>query len=503
MGKVVMVQGTSSHAGKSVLAAALCRVFAQDGLRVAPFKAQNMSLNSFATPDGGEIGRAQAMQAAAARVAPSVDMNPVLLKPEADHRSQVVVQGRPYGVASVREYQRMKGELWSTVTGALDRLRREFDVVVIEGAGSPAEINLKQHDIVNMRVALHAGAPVLLIADIDRGGVFAHLVGTMALLDPEEQALVKAFVINKFRGDVSLLEPGLEMLRDRTGVPVAGVLPYFTDIHLPEEDSLGLPPGAASRQGGLDIAIVRLPHIANFDDFDPLRWEPDVHLRYVSGAEDLGRPDLIVIPGSKTTVADLDWLRETGLDVRIVGLHSDGVPVIGICGGYQMLGTRVHDPDGVESNRQETAGLALLPASTVFSREKAVHQVTARVASNSGMLRGCEGARLSAYEIHMGVTTSDRPDAPFQIASRSGRPADDPDGAIDSEGKTLGTYLHGLFHNRAFRRSVLGFLADSKGIPLSEAEADIDPDHEYDKLADFVRTHLDMALIRGIVGLPR
>ena len=317
--KVVMVQGTSSHAGKSVLATALCRIFAQDGFKVAPFKAQNMSLNSYATPDGGEIGRSQAVQAAAAMTVPRVEMNPVLLKPEDNRRSQVVVMGRPRAVASAREYYELKSGIWDEVTAALERLRVDLDVVVIEGAGSPAEVNLRQHDIVNMRIALHAGAPVLLVGDIDRGGVFAQLVGTMALLEPQERALVKGYVINKFRGDQSLLAPGPDYLLERTGIPVAGVLPYFLDIHIPEEDSLGLAPRPSDDgQASLDFAVMRLPHIANFDDFDPLVREPEVLLRYVSRAREFGHPDLVIIPGSKTTAADLEWLRAQGLAECIV-----------------------------------------------------------------------------------------------------------------------------------------------------------------------------------------
>ena len=272
--KIIMVQGTSSHAGKSILATALCRIFARDGLQVAPFKAQNMSLNSFATPDGGEIGRSQAVQSAAAMTAPRVEMNPLLLKPEGDNRSQVVLMGRPHAVKSARDYYKMKPRIWNTVTAALDRLRAEYDVIVIEGAGSPAEVNLKQHDIVNMRVALHSGAPVLLVGDIDRGGVFAQLVGTMVLLEPEERALVKGLVINKFRGDSSLLTDGLDFLERHTGTPVAGVIPYFTDIHIAEEDSLGLvSEGGIAEEAAVDVAVIRLPHIANFDDFDPLVHE--------------------------------------------------------------------------------------------------------------------------------------------------------------------------------------------------------------------------------------
>ena len=502
LARVIMVQGTSSHAGKSVLATALCRIFAQNGLQVAPFKAQNMSLNSYATPDGGEIGRSQAVQAAAAMVAPRVEMNPILLKPEGDSRSQVVVMGRPQAVASAREYYELKSTIWESAASALDRLRADYDVVVIEGAGSPAEINLKQHDIVNMRVARYADAPVLLVADIDRGGVFAQLVGTMVLLDPEERALVKGHVINKFRGDPSLLTPGLDFLSERTGVPVAGVLPYFFDIHIPEEDSLGLEHGIASElETAVDVAVMRLPHIANFDDFDPLRHEQAVSVRYVERAEEFGAPDLVVIPGSKTTVSDLDWLRERGLAKRIVDARRSGTPVVGICAGYQMLGTELLDPHGVESPRTRTPGLGILQASTTFSKEKATHQATGRVVESRGILGGCRGAEISAYEIHMGVTSNRSMSNPFVLDSRSGRRVGLSDGALDDEGLTLGTYLHGLFHNRPVRRSILEFAAKRRGASLPPGGEEIDSNAEYDKLAALVRKHLDMELVYRVTGL--
>ncbi len=502
--KIIMVQGTSSHAGKSILATALCRIFARDGLQVAPFKAQNMSLNSFATPDGGEIGRSQAVQSAAAMTAPRVEMNPLLLKPEGDNRSQVVLMGRPHAVKSARDYYKMKPRIWNTVTAALDRLRAEYDVIVIEGAGSPAEVNLKQHDIVNMRVALHSGAPVLLVGDIDRGGVFAQLVGTMVLLEPEERALVKGLVINKFRGDSSLLTDGLDFLERHTGTPVAGVIPYFTDIHIAEEDSLGLvSEGGIAEEAAVDVAVIRLPHIANFDDFDPLVHEPSVHVRYAGRVEDYGDPDLVIIPGSKTTVADLDWLRSMRLDESILASHRKGVPVVGICAGYQILGNRLFDPDGVESPRSETAGLGLLPTSTTFLSQKSAHQVKGRVAAGKGMLSGCEGSEVIAYEIHMGSTASHGLASPFNIESRSGRTVSLPDGSMDPEGMTVGTYLHGLFHNRAVRRSILECAARQKGVALPPSNTNIEPSVEYDKLAALVSEHLDMDLVYRVTGLAR
>lgn len=502
LAKVIMVQGTSSHAGKSVLAAALCRIFARDGFAVAPFKAQNMSLNSYATPDGGEIGRSQAVQAAAAMAAPKVDMNPVLLKPEGEGRSQVVLMGQPLAVASAGEYDTLKSTVWEAVTSSLGRLRAEYDVVVIEGAGSPVEVNLKERDIVNMRVALHADAPVLLVGDIDRGGVFAQLVGTMELLEPEERALVKGHVINKFRGDPALLTSGLGFLKERTGVPVAGVIPHFSDIFIPEEDSLGLPAESGNDdEAVVDVAIVRLPHIANFDDFDPLRHESGVHVRYVGLADEFGSPDLVIIPGSKTTVADLDWLRAQGLAERVLAARGRGTPVVGICAGYQMLGEALMDPDGVESSRAETRGLGLLRTSTTFLKRKSTHQVKGRVADGRGLLSGCGGAEVAAYEIHMGVTSGDGPSAPFVMETRSGRSVDLPDGAIDDEGLTLGTYLHGLFHNRTVRRSILECAAGRKGTTLPDTGEDVEPNAEYDKLASLVREHLDMELVYRVTGL--
>jgi len=504
--KVIMVQGTTSHAGKSLMATALCRIFAQDGLRVAPFKAQNMSLNSFVTPDGGEFGRAQAVQADAARVAPVVEMNPILLKPEGGRRSQVVVMGKPMRVASAREYYTLKPTLWPLVAQALDKLRARYDVVVIEGAGSPAEINLKEHEIVNMRVARYADAPVLLVGDIDRGGVFASLYGTMALLEPQERALIKAFVINKFRGDPTLLDPGLDMLRQRTGVPFAGVVPYFTDIHIPEEDSLGLDTpqsqsGAHGNQDGalLDIAVIRLPHIANFDDFDPLRQEPGARLRYISAAAELDAPDLIALPGSKTTVADLEWLRRQRLDRAIIERRSAGTPLIGICGGYQMLGRRILDPDGVESDKPETVGLGLLPLITIFAAEKTTHQVRAKVTAHSGLLADSADVDIVGYEIHMGRTSGESA-AAFRITERSGEPTSSPDGALDAEGLTLGTYMHGLFHNHSLRRALLMRLAQRKGVALPPG-AILDLDREYDKLAALARRSVDMRMVYDMVGL--
>ena len=525
-GKMLMVQGTASHVGKSVLVSALCRIFRQDGFRVAPFKAQNMSNNSYVTASGGEIGRAQAVQADAAGVEARVAMNPVLLKPEADHTAQVVLLGRPLRSARARDYFGLKAQLWGAVKDSLDSLRRDFDIVVAEGAGSPAEINLKATEIVNMRVARYANAPVLLCGDIDRGGVFAALVGTLELLEPEERALVRGLVVNKFRGDASLLTDGLSWLAERTGVPVAGVVHHFRDIHIPEEDSVSLEPApgahpdtapASAAPAILDIAVIRLPHISNFDDFDPLARHRGVALRYVDAAAELGRPDLVILPGSKTTIPDLAWLRQRGLAAAVQQRHRAGAAVVGICGGYQMLGRRLADPDRVESSITELPGLGLLPVETVFQGTKETHRIEGVIAPGAavGLLAGAAGLPVRGYEIHMGRTTG-APDAgagaagetlaaPLRIHYRADAPAaglSDPDGAVDAEGRVLGTYVHGLFHNAELRQAILQTLARRKGMTLPP-DPGLDLDREYDRLADWVRGSLDMELVYRLAGLER
>ena len=518
MGKVLMVQGTASHVGKSVLVAALCRIFRQDGFNVAPFKAQNMSNNSYVTSDGGEIGRAQAVQAEAVGIEPSVEMNPILLKPESDHRPQVVLLGRPLESADAGWYSAMKPRFWQAVSESLDSLRRRYEIVVAEGAGSPAEINLKRNEIVNMRVALHADAPVLLVGDSDRGGVFASLVGTLELLDPDERERIKAFIVNKFRGDLSLLEPGLDWLEERTGIPVAGVVPYFRDIHIPEEDSVSLEERDRlknQRDYLLDIAVIGHHHISNFDDFDPLVREEGVRLRFVEDGDILGDPDLIVLPGTKSTIADLGRLRRLGVAGEIVARARGGTPVIGICGGYQMLGERILDPEGVESPEAETEGLGLLPVTTVFSGVKETHRVKGVVGEAPGLLEGAAGLPLEGYEIHMGRShfhdghSEVRPyvPGPLQILERSGRECEAWDGATNSTGRVLGTYVHGLFHNSAIRKAFFHNLAKWKGVALPQVTVG-DPvaegltsSLEYDKLASLVRGSLSMDLVYRIAVL--
>jgi adenosylcobyric acid synthase len=500
--KTLMVQGTGSSVGKSVLVTALCRIFKQQGMNVAPFKAQNMSLNSAITAAGGEIGRAQAVQAEAAGVAPSVEMNPVLLKPEADNCSQIIVRGKPLTRISAADFPQLKTQLWSAITESIDLLRSNFDVVVIEGAGSPAEINLKDRDLVNMKVALYCNSPVLLAADIDRGGIFAALVGTMELLEPAEKALVKAFIVNKFRGDVSLVKPGTDWLERRTGIPVAGIIPYYHDIYIPEEDSISLEKRHAMKTRGdfdLDIAVVALPHIANFDDFDPLEREPRVRLRYVEAGDPLGAPDLIILPGTKSTVADLAYLRRIGLATEVLSQVSRGCPIIGICGGYQILGTSIHDPDKIESAHTLTAGLGLLPVLTRFLPEKSTHQVTACILTGRGILAKAHGIEVSGYEIHMGQTSGADSLRPFQIRRRSLAPCADFDGFLSEDGNVLGTYMHGLFHNDDFRAAILRELAERKGRTLSAIPTSFSVDEQYDRLAGLVRKNLNMELILRLI----
>jgi adenosylcobyric acid synthase len=500
--KTLMVQGTGSSVGKSILVTALCRIFKQQGLRVAPFKAQNMSLNSFVTAAGQEIGRAQVVQAEAAGIAPTVEMNPVLLKPESDSYAQIIVRGRPLTRIAAAHFPQLKARLWEAITQSIDRLRGAYDVVVIEGAGSPAEVNLKDRDLVNMRVALYCHAPVLLAADIDRGGIFAALVGTMELLEAREKERVKAFIVNKFRGDVSLLQPGLDWLEARTGIPVAGVVPYYHDIHIAEEDSLALEKRQEmkNRQDfDLDIAVIALPHIANFDDFDPFEREARVRLRYVEAGDKLGQPDLIIIPGSKTTVADLHYLRSSGREREIIAAVSIGVPIIGICGGYQMLGAAIHDPDLIESTCALTAGMGLLRTTTRFLEVKSTHQVRARTLAGFGLLARAKNVEISGYEIHMGQTEGQGQSYPFVIERRSQQICSESDGNLSADGNVIGTYIHGLLHNDALRRAILLELAERKGQRLAESTRQFSADEQYDRLAAHVRSSLNMELIQRIL----
>jgi threonine-phosphate decarboxylase len=506
--RTIMLQGTASDVGKSILTTALCRIFVQDGYRVAPYKSQNMSLNSYVTPDGKEIGRAQGMQADACGIPATTDMNPILLKPKKDMASQVVVHGKPYGDLDARAYREQYLPVAEgIVKEALGRLRSTYDIVVLEGAGSPAEINLKDRDIVNMRLAGWADAPVLLAADIDRGGVFASIIGTMEILTPEERARVKGFIINKFRGDVTLLQPGLDWLEERTGKPVLGVIPYLSNLGLEDEDSASLDRkqqlrAADSGQGErvIDIVVIRLPRISNFTDFDPLFDEPDVSVRYVASPEEWGQPDAVILPGSKNTVDDLLFLRHSGLEKLLLEHVGKGGQAVGICAGYQMLGRKLYDPELVESDQMELTALGLLPTETTFASEKR----TVRVSGVSRMV-GAEGLSVAGYEIHMGRTNfvgeavrlfavSDYGVEDTEAHSRM-------DGTSTLDGRVWGTYLHGVFHNDELRSWWLNKLRRSKGLAVrTEIVRFMDRrEAAFDRLAEHVRGHLDMARIYSIL----
>ncbi len=501
-----MLQGTASSVGKSLLTAALCRIFHQDGLRVAPFKAQNMALNAAVTPDGAEIGRAQAVQAEAACVPPIVEMNPILLKPEGGMRSQVVIMGKPAGSMTWSEYQRMRPDLVRIIDDCIARLRREFEIVVIEGAGSPAEINLRSQDFVNMHVATAAEAPVLLVGDIDRGGVFAHLVGTMELLAAEERVRIAGFVINKFRGDTSLLKPGLDYLETRCGIPVAGVVPYVERLRIAEEDSVALEQRRRMPSEDTDeiqIAIIRLPSIANYDDFSALEHEPGVAVSYADSADAIAGSDLAIVPGSKSTMSDLAWIRCHGFDRALLARSHAGRLTLGICGGCQMLGTKIEDPDLIEAARREADGLGLLPLITRFGRDKRTTQVRATIDAASFLGTASSVGEIDAYEIHMGRTSaSDGVATPFRIISRNGEACSAPDGAISADGTTIGTMLHGIFENDRIRVAMLSELRKRKGLPSQVEKSEVvSREAEYERLAGVVRTSLNMALVKRIAAI--
>ncbi len=492
-----MIQGTGSHVGKSVLVAALCRIFADRGARVAPFKAQNMALNSFITREGGEIGRAQAFQAFAARILPSVHMNPILLKPSSDTGAQVIVQGKVFGNMDARTYHHRKEELREKVRESLEVLRRQYDLILIEGAGSPAEINLKEHDLVNMGTAKMARSPVLLVGDIDRGGVFASLYGTIALLEEEERAYFRGLIINKFRGDVSLLTPGLRMIEEKTAMPVLGVIPYVHDLYLPEEDSVGLRKRMGVADAAIRIGVVRLSHISNFTDFDVLAMEPEVSVEYLSPGDPLDGLDALILPGSKNTLSDLALLRESGLDKRIVAFAEGGGTVVGLCGGYQILGRSVRDPEHVESNLEAVAGLGLLDIETVMASKKTTTLDEAKRIGGKGE------ERLEGYEIHMGQTRRGDGVAPlFRIVRRNGQPCNVEDGAVNARANVWGTYLHGIFDNDRFRHEFLNTLRERKGLsPLTRFQVFYKQrlEEHVEKLARTVSDALDMDRIERII----
>ena len=504
MARALMIQGTGSHVGKSLVVTAFCRIFQQRGYRVAPFKAQNMALNSFVSEDGGEMGRAQVVQAEAAGVKPSVDMNPILIKPQSDIGAQIIIQGRVVGNYSAVEYHQYKREAIKSVRESYTRLAKKFDLIMIEGAGSPAEINLKKHDIVNMKVAQLAKAPVLMVSDIDRGGVFASLIGTMELLTTTEKAWVKGFIINKFRGDLNLLKTGLTFLKKKTGVKVLGVIPFIKDIYIPDEDSISLEKKRSiSREKGLDVTVVQLPHISNFTDFDPLEREESVALRYVKEAGEIGNPDVLIIPGSKNTIEDLHYLKTRGYVQEINRLKRNGSTIVGICGGFQMLGKTIKDYHGVESSQKSIEGLGLLDIETQFEKKKATYQIEAEEINLTG--KGKSRDLLRGYEIHMGKTKLHTEKILFKIKKRSGKKCLVYDGAISRDRKVWGTYIHGIFDNDRFRRRFLNSINKRRKLPLPEVrrsfEYDSFKEEQYDKLADLIRKNLDMNLIYSMVNI--
>jgi cobyric acid synthase CobQ len=499
----LMIQGTSSNAGKSILTAAFCRILLQEGFRVAPFKAQNMALNSFVTSDGGEMGRAQVVQAGACKVDPDVRMNPVLLKPNSDTGSQVILKGKPIGNMKVLDYYDYKRKLWETVTDCYDSLASEYDIILLEGAGSPGEVNLKAHDIVNMRMAEHAGAPVLLTGDIDRGGVFASFIGTLAVMEEWERSLIAGFLVNKFRGDASLLRPAYDYVFDYTGKQVVGTIPYLRDLGLPEEDSVSFKEELYSdrndsdsrRSGQLTIYVIDLPHISNFTDIDPLRGEPDVSVHIIRTQQDIGRlaqefpPDAVIIPGSKNVIKDLQFLQSTGIAeaLKRYGMGSGSSPeIVGICGGFQILGNTIRDPYGIESDEEQIDGLGLLDIDTVLARNKTLTQTSGRHLEPALPVVG--------YEIHHGKTEIRRGRVIIETGDSVG-------GVASPEKAIWGTYLHGIFDSDGFRHYFLDKLRERKGLPPLEARSSYDLESAFQRLADTVRKSVDLDYILDVAGV--
>lgn len=497
MAKAIMIQGTMSNAGKSLLAAGLCRIFQQDGYRVAPFKSQNMALNSYITEEGLEMGRAQVMQAECCKIPPSVKMNPILLKPTNDVGSQVIVNGEVLGTMSARDYFSYKKRLIPEIMKAYDALAAENDIIVIEGAGSPAEINLKQDDIVNMGMAKLAKAPVLLVGDIDRGGVFAQLIGTVMLLEEDEKEMVKGLIINKFRGDKTILDPGIEMLEERAGISVVGVAPYMR-LQVEDEDSLTERFSKDQEIGLIDLAVIRLPRISNFTDFNPFEAIPGVTVRYVETVHELKHPDVIFLPGTKNTIEDLRWLRQSGLEAAILKHAAEGKVVFGICGGYQMLGERISDPSGVESGG-EIRGLGLLPMETVFEQEKTRTRISGTFLETGGILRALSGQPFEGYEIHMGTSAWKEGAAPLiQVDGKA---------AGTCHGNIYGSYVHGIFDRSEVAGALVQAVGNAKGISTEDMKS-VDfqafKETQYDLLADGLRKSMDMEKIYQILndGIP-
>lgn len=496
MAKNIMFQGTGSSVGKSILTSALCRILKQDGYDVAPFKSQNMALNSYVTKDGKEMGRAQVVQAEAAMIEPTVEMNPILLKPTSDVGSQVIVNGKVYKNMVSEEYYREKPKLKKVIKQAYDKLDSKYGAIVLEGAGSPAEINLREHDIVNMGMAELVDSPVVLIGDIDKGGVFASIYGTIMLLAPEERDRIKGFIINKFRGDVNLLMPGIKMIEEKINKPCLGVI-HYVELNIDDEDSV-TERFNKKRSGKLNIAVIKLPYISNFTDFAPLENEKDANVIYATNKEQITDADLIIIPGSKNTLKDMKFLYDYGFDKIIYRKHKQGVPIIGICGGYQMLGTEIQDPNNIESNINSINGLGLLDTVTIIEEIKQTTQISGEFINDSKYCTSILGSEVTGYEIHMGTTKLSNGCEPL-IKLSDGRL----DGAISKNERVIGTYLHGIFENDAFRNGILEYLRNEKGIDGTDSIIDYKEfkENEYDKLADHVRKSVNMDAIKDIMGL--
>jgi adenosylcobyric acid synthase len=497
-----MVQGTGSDVGKSVLTTALCRILAQDGYQTAPFKSQNMALNSYVTKEGGEVGRAQAVQAEAAQVDVTVDMNPILLKPKEDTVAQVIIHGTAQENMSAQEYFSHQQIGLEPVKESLARLSNDYERIVLEGAGSPAEVNLRDYDLVNMKMAQLAQAPVILVANIDQGGVFASIIGTLELLNREERELIKGIVINKFRGEISRLQSGLDYIEAETGVPILGVIPYFDDFEIPKEDAI-VDYQQGSEDYELDIVVIKLPHISNFTDFAALAQIPETRVRYVTPQENLAQPDLIILPGTKNTIEDLECLYQTGLAEQIIELAQAETPVVGICGGYQMLGRIIYDPCSLETERDKIEGLGLLDIETTLLEEKITAQVQAEIKTEQIFAASQE--LISGYEIHMGQTKlGSQAKEVFTITQRSDQQVSINDGACNSGGTIWGTYLHGIFDNDSLRREFINQLRARKDLaPLVEDEFVVQEEREqaYNQLADLVRDSLDMELLYQIIAI--
>ncbi|SCI42910.1 Cobyric acid synthase [uncultured Clostridium sp.] len=503
MGKKIMLQGTASNVGKSTIVTGLCRVFKQDGYSVVPFKSQNMALNSFITKEGLEMGRAQVSQAEACGIEPIADMNPILLKPSGNHKSQVIVRGKVVGNMSSIEYHDYKLQLMDVLKDTFEELNNKYDITVMEGAGSCAEINLKSRDISNMGMAKIANTPVIIVGDIDRGGVFASLAGTMLLLDEEERKRVKGVVINKFRGRKELLEDGIKMLEDIIKVPVLGVLPY-NDIKIEDEDSVTTRFKKSVGTRDINIEIIRTPHMSNFTDFHIFETQEDVSVRYVDYGESLGNPDIVIIPGSKSTIDDLKFIRDNGLEEQIKSLHKKGKLIIGICGGYQMLGKKLKDPYHVEGEIEEYDGIGLLDTETIFEIQKTTTQVEASICENkNGYLRNLGNKKITGYEIHMGVTNRGSSTSNLNtITKKLSEDVSYTEGSVNEEGNVFGTYIHGIFDEIEFTRTLLNNIRDMKNLDKLDSKVSSYKEFkekEYDKLADFLREHLDIEKIYEIM----